>query len=621
MSKPRLFVCNKAKVDEKEANGRLLKELGTIGHDKNVFINIEDVSKIFLKHLTPRLVDFLEIASFVYAADASTLRKGVWKDEQTTESWDRDFRFVISVRDVEFWNQDEVQSLLSKTLLFLSDDTYEFTFQKLVRDRHIQEYLEFGNNLDWPFYDVDRVLLFSGGLDSLAGAVVTASEGSKLVLVSHRPVAKLSKRQINLFSKLQNTFQTPMIHIPVWINKDKKLGREYTQRTRSFLYCVLGTVVAESLRAKGISFFENGIVSLNWPIADEVLRARASRTTHPHSLYLFKQLCSLVLEREFEVDNPFIFKTKAEVVALIAERKASHLISYTSSCAHSGHFQSKTRWHCGTCTQCIDRRIAIIDCGLEKYDEHTDYVSDVFIGPREKGYQKNMAVNFVRHANELKLLTEDEIATKFNLDLTRAIRFFPQKRQAANKFIKMHQIHADTVHRVITQQIQINASKLIEGDLDDSSMLAIVVGQEHLESTWIRYSNKVAHLLQTGLPVACEKHKPNDEPHLQQICDGILKTHDLDLIREFPYMRWASSLTKPDWSSESLSIWVEAKYVRKKSDIYKITDAIAADITKYGDNDRRVQFIIYDPDHLILDEKEFNEPIEKRDWLRADFIR
>ena len=200
--------------------------------------------------------------------------------------------------------------------------------------------------------------MFSGGLDSLAGAVETARKGERLVLVSHRPVTTLDSRQKRLFSELKTEFPDQLIHIPVWVNKSGGLNRESTQRTRSFLFAALGTVVAESINAGGVRFFENGIVSLNFPVADEVV-ARASRTTHPVSLHLLQSLCCGITGRDLAVDNPYLFKTKTEVTASLAENQAGRLISYTCSCAHP-MFQPKTQWHCGKCSQCIDRRFAVI---------------------------------------------------------------------------------------------------------------------------------------------------------------------------------------------------------------------------------------------------------------------
>ena len=75
-----------------------------------------------------------------------------------------------------------------EVLRFLSDDHYSFLFTPLPEGRTVQqEYLEFGDKDDWPFLNPERVVMFSGGLDSLAGVVESARKGGNLVLVSHRP--------------------------------------------------------------------------------------------------------------------------------------------------------------------------------------------------------------------------------------------------------------------------------------------------------------------------------------------------------------------------------------------------------------------------------------------------
>ncbi len=623
MIKPRLILCSGATVpdDHPLRMGRQVVELDSLGTNANVNIRLEDVAKVLLKHLSPRLVDLLEIASYVFTADSATQRGKEWSDDYSTEPWARDFQFVIPVRDLDFWRTSNVQELLVQVLRFLSDDNYNFEFRQLKRDRATQSYLDFGDDEDWPFDGVERVLMFSGGLDSLAGAVETARSGSNLVLVSHRSVSKISTRLCRLFAELRKTFSVQMIHVPVWINKAANFGREHTQRTRSFLFSALGTVVAKSVGAGGVRFFENGIVGLNLPIADEVLRARASRTTHPLVLDLLTKLYSLVTEGNFLVENLYLLKTKADVVSAIAASGAGHLIRHTCSCARTGVFQSNTQWHCGTCSQCIDRRIAILAAEQVESDPEFDYVSDVFIGPRKDGPEKNMAVNYARHAIELYRMSEAEMATKFNLELTRAARCYPKPREAAERIIEMHKKHGEAVYSVLQQQLQQHAGRLLEGALEESSMLAVVAGQRHLESSWTRYADRIGQLLATGVPITCKTHKPKNEPHLQEICDGILRAHDGILIREFPFMRWSSSLTKPDWSAEPLRLWVELKYVRTKGAIGPITKAIAEDITKYGDNQRRVLYVVYDPSHFVTDEQAFAEYIMKRPDMLVHFIR
>ena len=56
---------------------------------------------------------------------------------------------------------------------------------------------------------------------------------------------------------------------------------EKTQRTRSFLFASLAFVLARMFGKERFTFFENGVISFNLPIAGDVLGARATRTTHP----------------------------------------------------------------------------------------------------------------------------------------------------------------------------------------------------------------------------------------------------------------------------------------------------------------------------------------------------
>jgi hypothetical protein len=439
------------------------------------------VARVFNQHLSPRLVDLLEIASYVYAADCATSRGKAWTDDDSTEPWGRELAFVIPVREPAFWKSAEITHLMIEVLNFLSNDKYSFTFVPLEHDRSDQQqYLEFGELEDWPFYAPERVIMFSGGLDSLAGAVEMARAGGTLVLVSHRPVSTLDSRQKKLFSALREEFPDRLIHIPVWINKAERFGREPTQRTRSFLYSALGTVVAQSVRAGGVRFFENGIVSLNLPVADEALRARASRTTHPVALELLKSLCSAVTERDFAIDNPYIFKTKTDVATILSKNRAAHLIPHTCSCAHS-MFKSRAQWHCGSCSQCIDRRFAITAAGLLAHDSFADYVSDVFVGPRKDGPEKSMAVDYARHGIELCRRSESELAALFNAELSRAVRYEPKRSEAAEKIISMHKRHGEVVTRVLREKIAEHAAKLVEGTIDDSSLLALVIGKKHLQ--------------------------------------------------------------------------------------------------------------------------------------------
>jgi len=622
MSEPRLVICGDVRVpsDDPRRDGRKELILSTHGQNKNVYLRLEDVAKVFLEHLTPRLTDLVEIASYVYAADTAVVRGTGWSRSSGQEAWERDFHFIIPVRDKDFWCARDTSVLLSTILGFLSDDRFHFDFCGDMETDPRQEYLAFGGIDDWPFHGVDRVLMFSGGLDSLAGAAETAAAGRPLVLVSHRSVATLDKRQRDLFSALKSTYRVPMFHIPVWINKQApKLGRESTQRTRSFLYSALGTSVAASVDADGTRFYENGIVSLNLPVADEALRARTSRTTHPWALKLFGDFYSQVLGRPFVVDNPYLFHTKAEVVSALVAAGGGPLIPYSCSCVRT-FFQTKTQRHCGGCCQCIDRRIAILAAGAEAHDPQTDYVSDVFAGQRKDGYENSIAIDYARHALELSRATDLQLAERFGHEFARAGRAFPNDPAAAEGMIRIHQRHGQDVTRVLSEQIERHAGPMMSGELDPSCMLSLIAGRRHLLSVERRYAERVHHLLADGLPRMCEKGQPRDEPQLQAWCDGILCSFDDTLVREYPFVRWASALTKPDWSTQKSCLWVELKYVREHTQRSNLTEGIAADITKY-EGQRRVLFVIYDPHHRITDEASFSLAVEEHEGMLVRFIR
>ena len=142
-------------------------------------------------------------------------------------------------------------------------------------------------------------------------------------------------------------------------------------------------------------------------------------------------------------------------------------------------FKPRTQWHCGTCSQCIDRRFAITAAGLARYDSETDYVSDVFTGPRKEGPEKNMAIDYTRHGIELSQRTESQLAILFSTELSRAVRFEPKRSEAAHRIISTHKRHGKTVERVLKEQVAERSEDLVNHTLVPSSLLALAIGTDY----------------------------------------------------------------------------------------------------------------------------------------------
>ena len=172
------------------------------GTSGNVLLKISDISKRLLANIPPALVDLLEIASYVYAADSAISRGGI-TDAQMGARWRRNLRFVIPVRLPDLWSSSPVSAALVETLGFLSEDDYKFEFSRFIGPPVNTGYFEFPDSEGAEFRP-DEVILFSGGLDSFAGTIeAIVTHRKKVVLVSHRSSTKIVGTQKHLVDQLR----------------------------------------------------------------------------------------------------------------------------------------------------------------------------------------------------------------------------------------------------------------------------------------------------------------------------------------------------------------------------------------------------------------------------------
>jgi hypothetical protein len=183
-----LVVCGYLDREQKGSASSL--DLNMHGPSRNVRLQIADISKRLLTNIPDVLVDLLEVASYVYAADAAVSRGGK-TDVQMGAWWRRKFRFVIPVRQPDLWSSEPVSSALVETLSFLSEDDYKLEFKPLRNPPAVESYFEFPG-AEGTAFTPDEVILFSGGLDSFAGTVEQLAEhGKNVALVSHRSASKI----------------------------------------------------------------------------------------------------------------------------------------------------------------------------------------------------------------------------------------------------------------------------------------------------------------------------------------------------------------------------------------------------------------------------------------------
>jgi 7-cyano-7-deazaguanine synthase in queuosine biosynthesis len=446
------------------------------GKSANVHLRISDISKRLLVNIPDLLVDLLELASYIYAADSAVSRGGR-ADAQFGKRWRRRFRFVIPVRLPGLWSSAPVATALVETLSFLSDDEFTFEFRSFNQSLSPETYFEFPDAEGSRFMP-DEVILFSGGLDSFAGTIDRlAVNGKKVALVSHRSGPKIASAQSYLVDQLRSRFGADRIlHVPVWMSLDGKLGKESTRRTRSFLFAAIGAVTARLFGKDQLSIFENGVVSLNLPPVGQVVGARATRTTHPQVLAGICRLLANVLDLPFDVHNPFVWLTKADVVERIVTNGCGDLIRHTRSCTRV-HDMTVLHPHCGLCSQCIDRRFAIIAANQSAEDPPEAYKVDLFLGERQAGPDREMALSFVRMASDINQMTDVAFFSHYG-ETSQIVGFFHESADTVGRRIfDLYRRHAATICRVFDAAIASHASKLREGSLPADCLLFLRVSQ------------------------------------------------------------------------------------------------------------------------------------------------
>lgn len=507
------------------AKGAKTLDLNLRGQEPNVALKSENITDRLGAALPDELADLLDIAAYVYAAD-SAISRGDSDDRRLGALWRRRFRFEISVRQPSLWSSSAVMPALIEMLSFLSEDDFSFEFGQLERPTSEATHLDLETPADFV---PDDVILFSGGLDSLAGALeALVAHGRKVALVSHHSVPTVAAPQNNLVSDLRNRFgATRVVHIPVWMNLLDGTNIESTHRTRSFLFTALAAVTARLFDLDRFSFFENGIVSLNLPPVAQVVGSRATRSTHPHALAGFRRLLSAVVGQPFYVDNPFAWMTKTQIVERIARNGGADLIRHSRSCVQV-RGRTTQHPHCGLCSQCLDRRFAVIAAGQSAADPSEAYEVDLFTGARPKGRDREMALAYVRSLTMIKNMDEVAFFTRYG-EISRIVGQFDEPAGAvAGRILKLYREHAAAVCGVFDAAVGSHASQLREGSLPAACLLKLVVAERGESPTYAVAEIPAARPPAPAEGIAMAIDQAHGRVHVMGC--GVLKGKDAKLI-------------------------------------------------------------------------------------------
>lgn len=331
-------------------------------------------------------LDFLFIATIVYSADKLIPRRSA------QDNWTREMEMDLPVENVSIWNRvkDELQAMLS----FLTGDYWSFNFYNLNcnLNRPKNSSRNTTNSLD-----ANTVSLFSGGLDSLIGAInwLEANRTGNIILASHydpRVPGPLSDQNA-LLEVLKPIYGERIKSLQIKVGQYPS-GRETTFRSRSILFIALGIYTACSISQNTpLIIPENGTIALNVPLTPSRRGSCSTRTTHPFLLSSIRSILNNIGIIN-PISNPYEYKTKGECVEECLNRTALiEAIQRSRSCAKSGHTRNwinRGAKGCGRCMPCIYRRAA-----LHKLNLDTEvYGRDICSGEVDLESTKLSAIDF-----------------------------------------------------------------------------------------------------------------------------------------------------------------------------------------------------------------------------------
>ncbi len=339
---------------------------GFTGNRQSVFVAVDDAQFLERRfHNVPsNLADCIDLAVAVAVADRLSVRKGDWTCR---------IHICLPLRHPEFWNTPQVLKQLQDILYMYTQDHWSFEFRMRSSYGRFSERaacLPFFSQEDSPI----EVALWSGGLDSLAGLYHTLSSTTaiKYVLFGTGMNTLLHNRQDMCAQLMETQFpsRTSLVQVPYRLENTKEMQKHALQRSRGFVFLLLGAVCAFLEHQNVLFVYENGVGAINLHYSDAEVGLDHSLSVHPLSLLRMGTFVSSLFSTSFTFQNPYLFKTKAQMCRPLVDSSVFHQLVVSTFTCDRPHREYPLQ--CGYCSSCLLRRQAL---AVVSIIDPTSYIS------------------------------------------------------------------------------------------------------------------------------------------------------------------------------------------------------------------------------------------------------
>ena len=342
----------------------------TVGaHERAVVFDEGSIATHVGRTLSPHVMDLIEIVAAIHVADRMSRRPS---SAMPGNSWSRDIRVHMGVRDLPHWRQPYLVESLQSILLWLTDDRWEFDFSPRLASGRTAECVQFLFD-QAPGGDV--VALFSGGLDSVAGIIADVDSGAEPIALSVGSNGRMRGRQRAVLAEVNRSLSADLAGLPVELHLRGAPAVEQSQRARGLAFLGLAGAAAASLGLRDVHVYENGIGAINLPYTAAQTGAHGTHSMHPLTLAMMEGFLSAALDTDLRIANRSQFRTKAEMCRELSSVHWSAL-RVSQSCDTGFAARVSAPEACGLCTSCLLRRQSLHGAGLGHLDLADSYRVD-----------------------------------------------------------------------------------------------------------------------------------------------------------------------------------------------------------------------------------------------------